>query len=824
MAQKPIPIAYTFGNHMHWVDMEWLWGYDVLPGSVDDMLNYCRTAGVKGCINFDGIGYEKMAAECPEHLAKLREAVQEGTIEVVGGSYGQPYGLFQGGESNIRQRIYGVRSAIRLLGVRPRTFWEEEFDFYPQLPQLLAGCGFTGASLYFQWTWHTPEVPMEDAPVVLWEGIDGTPIPTATRNRLNLHQWPEDFRILLDDLATNPPNEGEIPPLVLQWLELMPTPDWMCRSELMLPMLAELREDPRFTLVAETLGEYLARWKDQELPVRRYSLDDVWHGMTLGKNGDNHPKQSATLEHQILAAETASAILGLFGRPYEPWDVYPTWELEECWRKLLAAQHHDNHECEGLCGHVAEAQFAFIGSLLSESNPVERLAKRVGTDIGFNRLGQDIQGYPAVGYRALHVEQERMWEREGHVVTYAEGDFYARIDLEKATILELRTPSGTIKDFPLRFSFRMDGEPLFSELIAEVEVDSDEVSLTLNPGRFIKVWFNACPESGELEITVSTEGMIEDSHIDPGYSGAIKMHWGHRGTALADSPYGCHEVGSGSSGRRKYPEGDWMTSPQWFESVEGMFTSQSFVRTDDMLIAHSGAQQWVQTPDGLEAILLSYDPWDEANADFSGMTVFRISPGGVWTPAESKRRGNQLCGRRADVELVGATHPIERSWLQSRQPSTSDCRMPSDFSAVRVHAENVLATAFYREQSSYCGRGLENYAGQGISHPYILRLVEYNGEAGDVDITLPGPIATAYKTNLMGEIIAELQVTPDDPALLTSEPDKLASFGIEAVRITLPMRPHEIATLYLDIVPGRKQFRDLDAKREIWATVHRTDE
>ncbi len=126
-----IPLYYTFGNHMHWVDMEWLWGYDALPGSARDMLRLCEEAGVKGNMNFDGIGYEKLAAEAPETLIALREAVVAGTIEVVGASYGQPYGLFHGGESNVRQRVYGVRAVLRLLGVRPRSFWEEEFDFFP---------------------------------------------------------------------------------------------------------------------------------------------------------------------------------------------------------------------------------------------------------------------------------------------------------------------------------------------------------------------------------------------------------------------------------------------------------------------------------------------------------------------------------------------------------------------------------------------------------------------------------------------------------------------------------------------------------------------
>ena len=56
-------------------------------------------------------------------------------------------------------------------------------------------------------------------------------------------------------------------------------------------------------------------------------------------------------------AVPAQTLAGLFGRPYASWNVYPTWELEEAWRNALAAQHHDNHECEGLCGFVGHRQF-----------------------------------------------------------------------------------------------------------------------------------------------------------------------------------------------------------------------------------------------------------------------------------------------------------------------------------------------------------------------------------------------------------------------------------------------------------------------------------
>ncbi len=146
------PLYYTFGNHMHWVDMQWLWGYHVLPGCIRDMLRFCSEGGVKGCVNFDGIGYEKLAAEDPEAFRALHEAIDQSTVEIVGGSYGQPYGQFHGGESNIRQRVFGARTVRRLLGRPVRTFWEGEFVCFPQLPQIMKGECIVYGSLFFHWT------------------------------------------------------------------------------------------------------------------------------------------------------------------------------------------------------------------------------------------------------------------------------------------------------------------------------------------------------------------------------------------------------------------------------------------------------------------------------------------------------------------------------------------------------------------------------------------------------------------------------------------------------------------------------------------------
>jgi alpha-mannosidase len=442
-----IPLYYTFGNHMHWVDMQWLWGYYVLPDSIRDMIHFCRETGAKGNVNFDGIGYEKLAAENPEALTELREAVRSGMIEPVGCSYGQPYGLFHGGESNVRQRVYGARTVRRLLGVWPKTFWEEEFDFFPQLPQMLKGAGFEYASLFFQWTWHTPEIPKEEVPVVWWEGQDGSRLLCATRNKLNLHQWPEDMDATFAELASSPPlPNSSTPPLILQWLELMPSPDWMCRSEVLLPKMLELLADERFEIKVATLGEYLRGAAPADVPSRKYGMDDVWHGMSLGKNADFIRQQSREAEEALTSAEALFASLSLFGRPYAQWDVYPSWELEEGWRKLLSAQHHDNDECEGLCAHVAQADYQW---LQFQANEFRDRARRLFVNLPkgngiFNPNGWTANGVPAFGFGQQSKEKsDPKWTIAGETASIEYGGMRIEVQLDSCELTQFLT-----SDFP----------------------------------------------------------------------------------------------------------------------------------------------------------------------------------------------------------------------------------------------------------------------------------------------------------------------------------------------------------------------------------------
>lgn len=883
------PLYYTFGNHMHWVDMQWLWGYGVLPGSVADMLHLCREAGVRGNVNFDGIGYEKMAAECPESLALLREAVTAGVIEPVGCSYGQPYGLFQGGESNVRQLTYGARATQRLLGVRPRAFWEEEFYFFPQLPQMLAQCGFESACLFFQWTWHTPELPKERHSLILWEGIDGTRLPALPRNDLNVHQWPEDFDGLLDSGLIN----ELAAPAVVQWLELMPSRDWMCRSELLLPRLKELMADPRFDVRVGTVSELVAALREAggrgsaELPVRRYSMDDVWHGMTAGKNADRHPRQSREVEASILNAEAISSLAGLMGRPYPSWDVYPTWELEDAWRELLAAQHHDNHECEGLCGFVATGQFARARMLAEEAagRAHRQLSDRVGAALAVNALGFERKVYfageddevrsvvvPPFGYAPASgaaVESGRIGvARDGRIVRLERDDLVVEVDVEAGVIAQIRTaahPGGILSgDAPLgRLTRVIGGRVAGLPRIREVELCRHGVTLWLDQditaegetleqrsafqGLMVRV--EIPPDAAAVDLTF--EGLEQLARPDPGFRGAIRMPIAPRWEVAeirADTPFAAGKCEGGPAARRKYPEGDWMTSPQWFEDVAGSVTAQRFVDLigrdgAGLLVLHDGTQQYFRTPRGVDAIVCAYDPWDERRyePDFHARAAFRIVPHRGLRDSDRVRAG--LAFNAGGLAGRPERYP-HRAPVGGGAPTSETA--PAAFGALEVaNAPNVLAQALFRE-SMKSGEYLPRWAGHRMfresngacDHPYVIRLVEWDGEPTEVVLKLPGPVAMAAKTNLLGEVLHDgppeqrasggwserdtgwLRVEPAEPPAWAAAA-RIRGEEVRWSQVRFWMRPREIATIYADLVLGRKAWRDLDAKREVWATIHK---
>lgn len=924
------PLYYTFGNHMHWVDMQWLWGYDVLPGSVEDMLRLIDATGARGNVNFDAVGYEKMAVESPEHLALLLAAVMDGRVEPVGCTYGQPYGLFHGLESNIRQFTYGVRATRRMLGIRPRAFWEEEFCFFPQLPQVLVQCGYTGACLFFQWTWHTPELPREHETLIWWEGSDSTRVLALPRGELNVHQWPEDFDGVMDralgkergtgvqalgtggkaTAATASPaavlispsaecpvpsaSSAALPPAIIQWLELMPSKDWMCRSEVLLPRLRELMNDSRVDIRPRTISGLIAELamnvgakaggvesaREQGvdgdgIAVRRYRMDDVWHGMTLGKNADAHPRASAQTEAMIRSAEALAATVSLLGRPYPSWDVYPTWELDEAWRELLAAQHHDNHECEGLCGFVGHHQMLRAQQAAAEVlGRAERLLSR-RTPVGIssppfiNPHGWPVQvgehQIPAFGFRfdvegpdVDHLDEQiqtRTGEREialrcadlavtvdratGEITCLEDG--VRRLDQRWLAVrMDDKNPQATTVEFS-----DPDIPGIFSAIdirhVLGVQMLTVRLRLDAESARGVSILFDLRSEDGVTPIKPGP-GLNKALAVSMPITGDMKL-W-------CDVPGGIESVRAEGTFKRKYPMGDWMTSPQWFEEVARPFVARSLVHGahedgNDVLIVHDGSQQWLRERDRAWMVLTAYDPWDEKRYGVAGWThalAWVCLPATSPTPAELARSAAERIENSTtsamDAEPVGGGTPEAGE------------EAPMCFSPLEVRgAPGVLVQAFHRESMksgehlhAWAGHRMARESGGACTHPFVIRLMEWNNAPAEVELILAGDVAMAAKTNLLGEVFGDEPPREhaqggwglDDTGWLTPEPcdgpawaqgtdTRLFGRPITWTRVRFTMRPREIATIYADMVMGRKQFRDLDAKRAVWATIHKVD-
>jgi alpha-mannosidase len=834
---SPQPLLYTFGNHAHWCGHEWTRGEDQFAASVRDMLFLARELQLRGNLDCDAAGLERLAAERPEVLDDLRAAVQEGAIELVGTTYGQPIGLFHGGESNVRQHVRGTRTARRLLGVWPRARWSEELDFFPQLPQLLAGVGVRCASLSYQWTRNSPELPEETAPIVLWEGLDGTRLPTLPRTEFALQQWLEELGA---QLATRL-SRASAPLVLLQWLELQPQAAGLCSASELIEPLRALLTDPRFESRSATLSELveLVRAASAELPVRSYTLDDAWHGTTTAKNGDYVLRYSRTAEEQLLAAESLCALAGLFGRPYAGLRVYPHWELDDAWRDLLAGQHHEVHSGEGECGAYGERLFeraiATGGEVFART--LEYLGKRVegpeGGTIVYNTLGwtRDIahdhgvvRGVPAFGYRVVDPYDEieeaplgriEMREEERELVL-ARGAFEVRIDRSSGLVTQLHSrdwPDGILAPGRPLGALEMRRERAaerFATVNLSGSADGQEFAehVFLREGRGgsrIRVTYSLSMVHDALWIRLQGENVAQP---DPGLMSALGLAFAPRfapARLVHDHPYGVSEVRAERDRLRKYPTGDPLGSPQVFEDVARPFTAHSFVDLLDegdlgrgLLVVHDGAQQFLRDSRGVRALLHSSDLWDGEHYDNVFDAEFWLFPHGALAAVDRPRLAMECNLGSPRFESFAAV--------------LGGGDLPKSLGALAVESTHVLCTALHRESQRAAG-GLEGAFAAECADPFVVRLVEYEGRAGEALLRLPGPIARAAKTDLLGRVLEPLAARP------CAAPHGPRQLPWSVLRV--PMRPHEIATVQVDLEFGREAPLDMSAQRRSWSAARR---
>lgn len=127
----------------------------------------------------------------PELYARIKDRVAEGRWEPVGGMWVEPDLNLPGGESLIRQLLYGQRFYREEFGRTAEIEWlPDTFGYCASLPQILrhAGIRFFMTS---KLNWNdTNPFPYD---LFHWTGIDGTSVLTFLNHGLNEHTKPKDI-------------------------------------------------------------------------------------------------------------------------------------------------------------------------------------------------------------------------------------------------------------------------------------------------------------------------------------------------------------------------------------------------------------------------------------------------------------------------------------------------------------------------------------------------------------------------------------------------------------------------------------------------------
>ena len=408
---------------------------------------------------------------------------------------------------------------------------------------------------------------------------------------------------------------------------------------------------------------------------------------------------------------------------------------------------------------------------------------------------------PAAGYTVLTGDEPAVTpvtvEETDQQITLTRGEFRVSVDRARGVVSAINGlgcgPHGLG-----RLRRERDGqEEWFAPVSTQVDGDRVVVVHRSPAGDEVRLTVSLAPERDAVDLTFTSEALVrpDGRHhaslmtlIEPD----LAVH-----TLLHDTPYAVTPVVGRGRYQRKYPTGDWMTSPQVFETVVDPFTGLQLVDLLDetgagLLWLHDGSQGFLRAERGMWNVLSMYDPWDEDHFVPELHARMRVFVHHGLDHATRWRLAQEF------------TRPV-----LVRRPDRDGGDLPASFSQAQLtgHSGAVL-TALFRE-TGYAAAGMTEHVSTRVDRPVLARLVEFTGEAGTAELVIDGTVAQAWRTSALGEIQAPLPVT--------SGPNGTS-------RVAVELRAYEIATLALDLVEARKQARDLDAHRNVWATVHRIEE
>jgi hypothetical protein len=301
----------------------------ILLGDLRQNLDICRVVPLYGFFLHE-LTYLKPYWDT--HLsdrAWIRELIRQGRIGT-GGSHSEPSETLIGGESIVRNILYGRLFHERVLGDAPLIYapWDV-FGHCAQLSQILKKSRFLGAV----WSKHI----LGFHAFFFHQALDGTKIP----HRRVSYSYPwhdftgrESFLARLAWQTAEMNSYGFSCDVRIDAADFKPPSGWMASEA------AYLRAaSPRVILTGKGMGKFMkralreARERDLLAPTTARDMSYYHLGTPLSRVELKIANRLA--ENAIINAEKFGAIGSLLGAKY------PDLALDKAWRQVLFAQHHD---------------------------------------------------------------------------------------------------------------------------------------------------------------------------------------------------------------------------------------------------------------------------------------------------------------------------------------------------------------------------------------------------------------------------------------------------------------------------------------------------
>ncbi|GHU70770.1 alpha-mannosidase [Clostridia bacterium] len=294
-------------------------------------------------IDVEPISWDHLKERDPLAYNELREMLKDTTLnsrlEMVAGSYAQPYGWITDGESNIRHITMGLDIIHKHFPwIDVKTYAVQEPCWTSAMPQMLKSLGFDRAVLKNPSTAWGGYSAGFDAEVCWWEGPDGTCIPLVPRYACEelCKVWETESVYGDYGFAQKCIEHGINHPAGMYYQDL----GWAA-----IPMISnkpgyEETYYPDY-LQYTTWQEYFEQVANKPTQTWKVTQEAFLGGLPWGERLlVRMARQVRRGEVGLLNAERLCAIVNMLGGSNNIGDRLP-----EAWGHLLMTQHHDGWIC-----------------------------------------------------------------------------------------------------------------------------------------------------------------------------------------------------------------------------------------------------------------------------------------------------------------------------------------------------------------------------------------------------------------------------------------------------------------------------------------------